>query len=167
MELILLFEGDVPVLYPANVCNYSKLQDSYTVDYPTLDISTTVQRPGPNVHLHRLYGSKFDSYCIITNTNLPTVVYCVYGTTRGVSDRPFLIFVLESNSLGRLGERGVVLDDGVLLNGGFLHNSRTVEENTQELFEEFRQSMKLRSDSVVTRTYRFDFFNMAGELFTH
>ena len=165
MELILLFEEGVPVLYPASVCDYNKLQDSYTVNYPTLDISTTVQRPGPNVPLHRLYGSKFKKYCIITNTRLPTVVYCLYGTTRGMEDRPFLIFGLEPNSLGSLGERGVVLDDGVLLNGGFLHNSNTVEENTKELFSEFRQFMKLTSENGVTRTYRFDFFNMAGELF--
>ncbi|AAZ68516.1 hypothetical protein [Ehrlichia canis] len=166
MELILLFEGNVPVLYPASVCTYNKLQDSYTISYPTLDISTTVQRPGSDVPLYRLYGSKFNSYCIVSNTSLPRIMYYLYGTTRGGGeDSPFLIFGLKHNSLSRLGEEGVVLDDEVLLNGGFLRDSGTVEENTVQLFERFRRFMKLESDVGTPRTYRFDFFNSGGDLF--
>ncbi|CEI85338.1 Uncharacterized protein ehr_00732 [Ehrlichia minasensis] len=165
MELILLFEQGVPVLYPANVCSYDKSENSYKVDYPTLDLSMNVTPPGDNVPLHRLYGSTFTRYCIISSTSLPVCIYCLYGMTRGGGEKVFVIFGLESNVLGDFIERGTVLDDERLITGGFVHNDNTVEQNTRNLFSEFSNYMHIKSDNNTSRTYRLDFFNDSGELF--
>ncbi|WP_052278602.1 hypothetical protein [Ehrlichia canis] len=83
----------------------------------------------------------------------------------GEENTPFIILALESNSLGELGNRGIVLDSQALISGGTLYNNKPVEENTLTLFHNFRNYMKFVSNTATPRTYRLDFFNMAGELF--
>ena len=59
MELILLFDGNTPALYPTNICTYDKSKDEYTITYNSPDFSITSTHPGNNVVLHQLHGATF------------------------------------------------------------------------------------------------------------
>ncbi|RZB13194.1 hypothetical protein DRF75_00600 [Ehrlichia minasensis] len=164
MELILLFDGNTPALYPTNICTYDKSKDEYTITYNSPDFSITSTHPGNNVALHQLHGATFKQCFTVSSITLPISLHCLYGKNKR-NEKTYIILGLEYNSLGTLVKRGVILNNANLVSAGIIRNDLSYEENTKILFNDFSNHIKTVRNISTPRTYRFDFFNDEGSLF--
>ncbi|AHX08899.1 hypothetical protein [Ehrlichia chaffeensis] len=164
MKLISLLTQNGLALIPENECIYDKSSDEYIPKDQNINIIT----PVPNIHpdyVHLIHKAKFGQHCLISNAVLANDIFFMYGKNPQGKEL-YLGFVAQHGSLHNIYSLGLMLNDGRLITCGEITiPGISPEEHTINLFRNSREWIKIPFRTNSSCTYRFDFFNMSGEVF--